>query len=311
MRESNQLLLEKDYTRVVRKGNGKAYGTFGELLQGVLPENRDFLVTLPINRYSQCEFISMPESKELSIYPSNQTKSLEMAKQILQFYNLPMGGVIKIYSELSKGKGLASSTADMVAVSRAIESCFEINIPNSTLEILLSRIEPSDGVMYPGIVSFYHKEVKVRELIADCPPLTIMALDEGGRVDTVTFNNLPKPFNLEEKQEYQKLLDQMVFSLRNKDLNLLGEVTTRSAELNQKLHRKQTFEQVRSICEAIEGLGVVIAHSGTYVGILISNTDPFYSQKIAAGVLKLRALGYPTSIFHTISSFCTQEGGGK
>ncbi|MGR6009571.1 hypothetical protein ACT7CZ_21695 [Bacillus cereus] len=91
----------------------------------------------------------------------------------------------------------------------------------------------------------------------------------------------------------------------------MGEVTTRSAELNQKLHRKQTFEQVRSICEAIEGLGVVIAHSGTYVGILISNTDPFILKKIAAGVLKLRALGYPTSIFHTISSFCTQEGGGK
>ncbi|MGG2017593.1 kinase [Bacillus sp. S10(2024)] len=311
MRQSNQLLLEKEQTSVIKKGSGKACGTFGELLQGVLPEDRNFLVTLPINRYSRCEFISIPEAKDLSIYPPNQTKSLEIAKRILQFYSLPAGGSIKIYSELSKGKGLASSTADMVAVSRAIESCFKINIPSSILEMLLREIEPSDGVMYPGIVSFYHKEVKIRESIADCPPLTVIALDEGGQVDTVAFNDLPKPFNLEEKQEYQMLLEQMVLSVRNQDLTLLGEVATRSAELNQKLHAKRTFEKMHSICEAIGGLGVVIAHSGTYIGILISKTDPFYSQKISSGLLKIRELGYPTEIFHTVSSSCLQEGGER
>lgn len=302
MGQSSQLLLKKRKTVVTTKGRGKACGTFGELLQGVLPNNRDFLVTLPIQRYSQCEFFSTPHLKELSIYPPNQTKSLKLAKRILQFFDLPVRGHIRMQSDITHGKGLASSSADMVAVARAIESCFKIKIPASILEMLLREIEPTDGVMYPGIVSFYHKEVKLKEWIAECPPLTILAIDEGGQIDTVAFNGLPKPFTSTEKQEYETLLDDMLSALRNHDLHTVGRITTRSAELNQKLHKKETLEKMRTICEAIGGLGIVTAHSGTYIGILISKEDASYLEKMSNGLLKIKELGYPTEVFHTISS---------
>lgn len=75
----------KEQAANIRKGIGKSHGTFGELLQGVLPNNKDFLVTFPIKQFSECEFISIPENDELIVYPSNKYKSYQLAVKILNF----------------------------------------------------------------------------------------------------------------------------------------------------------------------------------------------------------------------------------
>lgn len=40
-------------SHVQKTGVGVCCGTFGELLQGIDADNKDFLVTFPINRYSK------------------------------------------------------------------------------------------------------------------------------------------------------------------------------------------------------------------------------------------------------------------
>lgn len=138
-----------------RVGQGSSNGTFGELLQGVLEEdNLDFLVTLPITRTSTATFYSISSYENVVVLPFSKQKSKKLVENILQYFNFPLGGILEINSNLPVGKGLASSSADLVAASRALEDCFNIKIERTLLEYFLSGIEPTDGVMYDGAVSF-------------------------------------------------------------------------------------------------------------------------------------------------------------
>ncbi len=113
-----------------RTGVGRCFGTFGELLQGVLPDRgRSFLVTLPITRYSTVRFTALSGSRDMYVSPSHKEKSRRLAEQLIQILNLDTGGVLHVQSELPEGKGHASSSADMVATALAIQSAFNLSLP--------------------------------------------------------------------------------------------------------------------------------------------------------------------------------------
>src|SRR6266478_677024 len=95
-------------------GKGSACGTFGELLQGVLPTHRNFLVTCPIEIYSSAWYIHHPTAS-LQVTPSHKNKALKMVKLICEHLHYASTGHIIISSSIPEGKGLASSSADLVA----------------------------------------------------------------------------------------------------------------------------------------------------------------------------------------------------
>ncbi|UFJ41463.1 kinase [Brevibacillus humidisoli] len=281
-------------------GKGSACGTFGELLQGALEEeDSDFLVTFPIDRQAHATFISDPARDELIVEPPQKQKSRRLAEMILRFFSLPLGGVLRLTADIPVGKGLASSSADLVATARAIEDCFSLQLPVPLLETFMRQIEPSDGVMYPGVVSFFHRRVQLRELIGPLAPLTVVSIDEGGEVDTIEFNRLPKQYTTADRQEYQQLLDAMTTAIRQNDLATIGKISTRSAILNQKLRPKRTLDQLLAICEEVEGLGVSVAHSGTCLGILLSPQHVRYQEQLTAASLHLQQLADQVVIYHS------------
>lgn len=284
-----------------REGKGKAFGTFGELLQGYLGElNSNFLVTLPIANYSYASFTADPDGTVITTTPSYKQKSQMLASMILQYYGLPCGGKLVIESDLPVGKGLASSSADLVATARAISSCFGITLPVTVLQTLMHKIEPSDGVMYPGVVSFHHQQVRLREFLGPLPAITIVSIDEGGELDTILFNQRPKPFVYEDAQEYQHLLDVISAAVRKQDLKTIGQIATRSAQLNQKLNLKQTLDDLIAICEDVEGLGVAVAHSGTCLGLLLSPQDQRYRKQLQAAYKHLSSLAETIAVYHSL-----------
>ncbi|MCM3144709.1 kinase [Brevibacillus sp. MER 51] len=281
-------------------GIGAANGTFGELLQGILGENnRDFLVTLPIKNASYATFYSIPALQEIVIVPRSKQKSKKLVEKILKHYGFPAGGILEINSELPVGKGMASSSADLVAAARAVENCFHIKMEPTLLELFLSTIEPTDGVMYEGAVAYYHKEVKLREYIGELPPLCIVSIDEGGTIDTVEFNKQTKPFTHEEKKEYNLLLEKITKAIRERDVHTIGAVSTRSAILNQKILPKKLLPKVMEINEKMGGLGTVVAHSGTSLGILLLKEEPDFHQKLELGYRWLSEWNKEVYVYHT------------
>ncbi|QBD77255.1 kinase [Ktedonosporobacter rubrisoli] len=282
-------------------GTGKAFGTFGELLQGSLgPEHNNFLVTFPIDCYSYATFIAEPDNTRVSVWPDFKWKAQTLATAILKYYHLQPGGKLKIVSELPVGKGLASSSADLVATARAIASCFHLSIPLALLEQWMQQIEPSDGVMYPGIAAFYHQQVRLHTFFGNLPSLTIIGLDEGGSVDTIAFNHYPKPFTQEEVAEYKRLLEMTAMAVRQQDLASLGYIATRSAQLNQALNPKRTLKNLQEICQSISGLGVIVAHSGTCLGLLLSPQYPAYREQLRQAYDQISDLASTVLVYHSL-----------
>lgn len=273
-------------------GFGRSFGTCGELLQGVLPEGDiDFLVTMPVCAGSTALFECDSLLSGVKVHPANKIKSQRLAELILRRLCFPGGGRLYLSCELPEGKGMASSSADLVATARAVGDAIGREFLAAEIERFLKQIEPSDGVMYPGIVAFRHRQVRLHSWLGAPPRLTIVAADEGGEVDTVAFNRIPKPFTAADKREYAGLLRLLAEALAVKDLRTVGWVTTRSAEMNSVLRPRIHLDAVISDSRSIGALGVVVAHSGTTIGLLLAEDDPDYRRKLAAATAWAHCLG--------------------
>ncbi len=253
-----------------RTGVGRCPGTFGELLQGALPiERREFLVTLPITEGSTAEFTTVHGLRGVRVSPPYKVKSRRLAEELMQLYNLEAGGELHIESELDEGKGCASSSADMVATARAIQSTFGIRIPRHSLARIMSAIEPSDGVMYEGIISFHQREGVVHSRLGTLPSLTIVALDEGGWAETTELCRDRGFHSASRLAEYEKLLLDLEHAVQRRHLPSVGDVATRSAVLNQDVLPKEHLELFLDLRARYDALGVVATHSGTCLGLLL------------------------------------------
>ncbi|MBL1079467.1 hypothetical protein JK358_34185 [Nocardia sp. 2] len=265
-----------------RIGVGSAFGSCGELLQGVTSDDRDFLVTLPIRQGSVAVFEPGAPDGAVVTQPPGKSKSQRVAEHMLARARDHRGGRLTLISDLPEGKGLASSTADLVATARAVADAHGRRITAWEIEDELRAIEPSDGVMYPGSVAFCHREVRLLTRLAPLPPLTIVTGDEGGRVDTIEFNRAEKPFTRADKREYTGLLTALTAAAARGDVRDIGEIATRSAQLSTVLRARPHLDFAIAAAREMGALGVLVAHSGTTTGLLIADDDPRYPAKLCA-----------------------------
>lgn len=295
-------------------GVGTVFGTFGELLQGVLPEperDADFLVTLPVARWSRATFRPAAPGEDdtpLTVRPPHKRKALRLARMITEEASSPASGTLTISSVIPEGKGLASSSADLVATARAVGHALRLPMPPARIERLLARIEPTDGVLYPAVVAFHHRAVRLRAVLGPLPSMAVLGVDEGGHVDTVDFNRLPKPFTRADQHTYARLLDRLTTAVRHQDLAEVGKVATHSALMNQQLRHKSLLDPLLAICEEVGGLGVAVAHSGTTLGILLDTADPTYPYRAAAAAESCTTLTGNVSVYRTLSFPGTEPG---
>lgn len=290
-----------------RVGVGTANGTFGELLQGALPgpgaangEGR-FLVTLPVARWSSAWFQLGPVGSGLTVRPAGKTKAVALARSLLAELGCPADGSLVLRSSLPEGKGLASSSADLVATARAIMAVVERTVPPQRLATMLAAIEPTDGVMYPGIVAFDHRRGVHLRTLGRLPALQVVAVDPGGSVDTVRFNRQAAGYDAAARRHYRRLLDQLADAVARGDLAEVGAISTRSAALNQARLPNRNFTALREICRAIGGLGLAACHSGTMLGILLDPQDPGYRTKLSQAVHLVSDLPGRTRLYRTLA----------
>ncbi|MER6546716.1 kinase [Streptomyces sp. NPDC001250] len=287
-----------------------AFGTFGELLQGALPEDGpDFLVTLPIARWATATFEYESAHDGVAVYPATKTKARRVAEAVLARYS-GGGGSLRLSGSLPEGKGLASSSADLVATARAVASALGVDLQPQAIEDLLRRIEPTDGVMYPGVVAFEHRNVALLARLGVLPPMTIVGIDEGGTVDTVAFNRIPKNFTAAERDEYARLLDEAQTAVRAGDAAAIGRVATRSAHLNQRLCRKRTLNAMTALSAEIGGVGVVTAHSGSTIGLMLPHDVSGYQSRLAKAINRCGQLVHREQVvcFQTLGYGLTGSG---
>lgn len=253
----------------MKLGVGKCNGTFGELIQGLLGDS-PFLVSLPIEVKSTALFLPNPKSEKISIFSLNEKpKSKRACQLLLQKYNIKTGGTLFITSHLPEGKGMASSSADLIASLRAVSMTHSLPINESVLSEITRTIEPTDGIMFQQLVAYDYINGCLIEVIGELPRMIVLGIDTGGTVESTLFNQIPKNYGIEEKQLFLHALHLLKKGVQKKELSFIFEAATISAKINEKRLSKPFFHEILKIAEENNG-GVVIAHSGTVIGILLS-----------------------------------------
>jgi uncharacterized protein involved in propanediol utilization len=300
-------LVDQARTGPGRVGVGTAHGTFGELLQGALPgpgetdgEGR-FLVTLPVARWSNARFELRPRGSGLTVSPPGKTKAAALAAVLLRELGHPADGSLVLRGSIPEGKGLASSSADLAATARAILAVLERSVSPQRLGAMLAAIEPTDGVMFPGIVAFDHRRGAHLRTLGRLPALQVVAVDQGGLVDTVAFNQRATGYDAAERRLYQRLLDDLSDAVARGDLAAVGAISTRSAALNQPRLPNRNFVALRETCRSVGGLGLVACHSGTMLGILLDPRDARYRARLSQAVHLLEDLPGSTHLYRTLA----------
>lgn len=291
--------------RVVVLGEGECNSSFGEILQGVLPGNKKFLINLKVKLRSKVrlELLSCgySASKELRFAESyrHYSKSYKVLRNILTDVGRHDDMLLHVDANIPVGKGLSSSTADMVASVQALERCLSLSFKESYVSQMITEIEPNDGLHYAGSCAYHHSLGELLWQSDFVPQVRILGVDLGGKIDTVEFNHRVVEWTREEMESYAELLATAKQAYEEESTSKVCEVATQSALKWQKCIFREELDQILAIMEETEALGVVNTHSGTYVGLLyaVDRND------LADAELKLRETfpGRDVELFESIS----------
>lgn len=242
----------------------KAPGSCGELIQGVL-DGRPFLVTCPIDLYAEATVSAAGTCVGLG---GKAKRALRLLCKEWNVERYPYRIALK--SDLPKGKGMASSSADIAAVCKAAAISVNKPLGPRRLGTIAASIEPTDGIFHRGIVVYDHIAGKCRAYLGDAPNVKIAIFDTGGVVDTLRFNRRRDLDALREANE-DKLREALALLKRGislGDAKLVGEAATISALANQAVLYKNGLEETIRVARGFGAVGVNAAHSGTVIGAL-------------------------------------------
>lgn len=244
-------------------------GSCGELVQGY-GWGSSFMITCPIDRYSCARSYLRASSGTLP------EKSEQARIRTLQYLGKESAQIdICLASAIPVGKGMASSTADISAVCQATAlACGSLLSPEEIAAIAIS-IEPSDGTFYPGIVQFDYRGGQVIKKLGTVPEARILVYDCGGKVDTLAFNVRKELIAMQKKNEAEirRAVSLCLEGLRTGSIDCIGEAATISAFANQKILYKEALEPFYEAGMHAGGRGVIAAHSGTVLGLLLAPED--------------------------------------
>ncbi|MER9007168.1 hypothetical protein NKI15_26455 [Mesorhizobium sp. M0862] len=287
------------------EGSALCCGTFGELLQGqlsigTLSRDSHFLVTMPVALFARAHFMPVGGTRSVTVYPPHKVKAKRLAENLVVALGAS-GGILLLQSELLEGKGLASSSADLVATARSIACCFKRRIRTSLIEKLMAEIEPSDGVMYPGVVAYQQRTCGLLSFLGQMPPLAIVGIDEGGMVETVDYDQRRGEISASRRAEYHELLDRARVAIPQGDTAAIGRIATASAILHQERTPKKLLNSMLEASETTGALGVIVAHSGTMIGILLERTAADFPRKLRSVLAHVSPFDNSPKIYLTMT----------
>ena len=252
---------------VVLRGKAAAPGTCGKLVQGTI-KGEPYLISCPIDLWSEVEV----EVREPIESRDGLGKSCLAAKMVLEYLGLPAVSVsINRITVLPESKGMASSTADIAATCQATARAFNQELSPEVIAAIAAKIEPSDGQMYPGITISNHLTGEPRKYLGEAPPLKLVVADPGGAVDTILFNcrqDLASK-NFQKEPMVRQAIELVTRGILTEDWEMMGRGATISAQANQVLLPKPHLAQWRQWASELQALGVLVAHSGTVMGMIM------------------------------------------
>lgn len=256
----------------VRCHSGVCHGTLGELLQGPVDDEDGTpqigLISLPIRRYSWVHF--QPDGAADGMPGLGAKRRCQRAVELyLQRTGrrLPAGRWCHD-SELPEGKGMASSTADVVATLRCLDSIFGLSTPSSMVSDILREIERSDSVFLDRYALYLSGRQAVVRRFAYMPHYHACCIDEGGAVDTERSGPVLLSYYRSRADAYAANLHRAIDAFERGDAVGIAHCATASALLAQGVLPKRSFDAMLARRARFGADGIVVAHTGSMIGYL-------------------------------------------
>ena len=248
-------------------GWARAEGTCGELVQGVLATGEHFHVTCPIRWRAAVALRARPAPVlRVAGLPRGKEK---LARALAATARLLGTGPVAIEaspsSVLPVGKGMGSSTADVVAGARALASAYGVVLAPAQLARIATAIELSDGTMYDGVVAFCRRTGEVLRQYPWHPRFAVVMAIPPGRVRTESVDFAGKA---RLTRQFDHLLACLDEAAARRDPLPFAHAATRSAAFNQPFLANRLFERLREEQARLGAAGVVVGHTGTLAGLL-------------------------------------------
>ena len=247
----------------------RAPGVCGELVQGMLGDVY-FLVTCPIDFFARVQ-VQLYKGDPGVAATAQCIKAVSAVKATLAYLGREeLGARLTIHNPIPRSKGMGSSTADVAAAISATGLALNQQLTPSVVGQLALSVEPTDGVMFPGVALFDHREGRRMEELGAPPPMEIVALDFGGTVDTLEFNQVDRRDLWQSLQpQTDEALRLVRLGIREGDPASVGQGATISAEAGQQVLFKRQLPRVKEFTDSVGAVGVNVGHSGTVIGILL------------------------------------------
>ncbi len=251
-------------------GIARAPGTCGELVQGKL-EGTNLLVTCPVDLFSVVT-VKLNKNGNTVVAGNLPKVKLAVERTLHLLGKTGYGAEVTVVSEIPHGKGMASSTADISAACAAVAKGLDLFISDWDIARIALSIEPTDGLMFPGITAFDHIGGRIARVLGPAPEMEIIIIDLGGTVDTVGFNakNDLDILNRAKENKIAAAMEKTEQGLAAGNCELIARAATESAFANQHMLPKPDLKRAFDMCIKTGGLGVNVAHSGTVIGALYS-----------------------------------------
>ncbi len=265
-------------------------GSVGEIIQGKY-NGIDVLLSCPINLYTE---IILSDEKERD-NEREYIKSYRFIDNILDKWGYRNWKIaLSINSTIPKGKGFASSTADLSAIYNGLLRLIDRKFNQEELIKHCLKIEPTDSIIFDKATIFDYKEGKVTEKVGNYFKFHVLCFIGENVVDTVEYNSK----ELQPLKKIDDLLGELREAFEDKDIKKLAKVSTESIIRNQHRLKYNILEEVLEINKLLGGLGIIGAHSGDMLGIIFDNIDEEKMKRIK----NININGYEKIIVETLDS---------
>lgn len=249
-------------------GIASAPATCGELAQGLL-DGTLVMVTCPIDLHATATVALVEGSGRVHGPPNAPKARRAVALTLASLGRTGLDARLSLAGQIPRKKGMASSTADVAAAIAATAAALDAPLPVRRLANLALAVEPSDGVMLPGIALFDHKSGRIARSLGEPPPMRVLVLEFAGAVDTETFNALDHGAELRRQAaRFREALALITAGVERGDTELVGRGATQSAVAHQGVLPKPQLPAVLALGRAAGAVGVNVAHSGTVMGLM-------------------------------------------
>lgn len=251
---------------------GFGSATCGELIQGRI-QDEYFLVNCPINHYSH---IHVQRCGKPGIHILTTGQYGKLAKVLEQYLKsvriVDIGLTVTINTSIPRGKGMASSTSELTAALCAAAKALDRVIMPDVISDLIIKVDPSDGIYYPGIIRYNPLTGTVYESFGSPPALSCIIVDTGGTLITKDYDReRARTISLGFESKIKEALKIIRDGFVQRSAPLIAAAATISARCNQQIRHNPIFETLFAETRDRGALGINCAHTGTIYGILFDS----------------------------------------